>query len=174
MKPSVKLSFVCFWKLWYQKVPNKLANQINLLSHVEAALNDEEVSTYLDQIRCVVREFLDGKHGKAAQFWMQYVNMAQMQLLFHYLMKTNNFSLRFALWEKWLPFCFATNRLHYARYGSYYVKFLKHLEHTHPGATEELEEFGLSVRRNSLGICQAVDLAGEKTYMKKAKTAGDY
>ena len=67
---------------------------------------------------------------------------------------------------------FATNKIHYARYGTFYVKFLEYLEDTHPGAKEEIEEKGLSVRRNTLGIGQAVDMAGEQSYMKSAKTAG--
>ena len=37
---------------------------------------------------------------------------------------------------------------------------------------EEIEEKGLSVRCNTLGIVQAVDMAGEQSYMKSAKTVG--
>ena len=54
------------------------------------------------------------------------------------------------------------------------MQFLKDIENTHPGAKEEIEETGISVRRNSFGIGQAIDLAGEQTYMKKAKTAGNH
>ena len=46
------------------------------------------------------------------------------------------------------------------------------MKDTHPGAKEEIEEKGLSVRRNTLGIGQAVDMAGEQSYMKSAKRAG--
>ena len=46
------------------------------------------------------------------------------------------------------------------------------MEDTHSGAKEEIEEKGLSVRCNSLGIGQAVDMAGEQSYMKSAKTVG--
>ena len=67
---------------------------------------------------------------------------------------------------------FATNKIHFARYGTFYVKFLEYLEDTHPGAKEEIEEKGLSVRRNTLGIGQAVDMAGKQSHMKSAKTAG--
>ena len=40
------------------------------------------------------------------------------------------------------------------------------------GSKEEIEEKRLSVRRNTLGTGQAVDMAGEQSYMKSAKTAG--
>ena len=46
------------------------------------------------------------------------------------------------------------------------------MKDTHPGAKEEIEEKRLFVRRNTLGIGQAVDMAGEQSYMKSAKTAG--
>ena len=44
---------------------------------------------------------------------------------------------------------------------------------TSPGATMEIEA-SCTVRRNNLGIGQAIDLAGEQTYMKSAKTSGNY
>ena len=39
-----------------------------------------------------------------------------------------------------MTLCFATNHVHYARYGIYYVNFLENIESTHPGAKEEIEE----------------------------------
>ena len=72
-----------------------------------------------------------------------------------------------------LPFYFVFNKVHYARYGSYYINQLQYLQNTHPGAKEEIQEYRLSVRRNSYGIGQAADLAGEQTFMKSAKTSGN-
>ena len=46
------------------------------------------------------------------------------------------------------------------------------LEKTHPGAKRELMKIEISVRRNEKGIGQAVDLAGEQSYMRSAKTVG--
>ena len=37
-----------------------------------------------------------------------------------------------------------------------------------------MESVGLSARRNNLGIGQAIDLAGEQSYVKNAKTVGHY
>ena len=75
-------------------------------------------------------------------------------------------------WKESLPLCFATNRVHYSRYGTYYVNSLEHIDSTHPGARQEIEHLGLSVRRNQLGIGQSIDMAGEQSYMRNAKTAG--
>ena len=71
-----------------------------------------------------------------------------------------------------LPIFFFVDKTHYPRYGAYYTKQLENLEITHPGAKEELQAFGVSVCGNTYGIGQAIDLAGEQTYMKRSKTIG--
>ena len=48
---------------------------------------------------------------------------------------------------------------------------MKNLHITHPGAKEEIEKIGISVR-NDIGIGESIDLAGEQTYMRSAKTVG--
>ena len=98
--------------------------------------------------------------------------MVDRQQKLHYAINTNNYNLRLLIWKESLPMWFATNRIHYARCRTFYVKFLEYLEDTHPRAKEEIEEKGLSVRHNTLGIGQAVDMAGEESCMKSAKTAG--
>ena len=113
-----------------------------------------------------------GDFGKTPQFWVMYMIMVDRQQKLHYAINTNNYSLRLLIWKESLPMWFATNKIYYARYGTFYVKFLEYLEDTHPGAKEEIEEKGFSVRCNTLGIGQAVDMAGEQSYMKSAKTAG--
>ena len=46
------------------------------------------------------------------------------------------------------------------------------LDQTHPGAKEEMLQIGISVRRSENGVGQAIDLAGEQSYMRSAKTSG--
>ena len=58
------------------------------------------------------------------------------------------------------------------QYGSYYIEQTQNLPNTHPGAIEELLEKGISVRRNTNGIGQSIDGAGEQTFMRSAKTKG--
>ena len=99
-----------------------------------------------------VKKYLNGEFGKTPQFWVMYIIMIDRQQKLHYAVNTNNYNLRLLIWKESLPMWFATNKIHYARYGTFYVKFLEHLEYTHPGAKEEIEEKGLSVRRNTLGI----------------------
>ena len=44
------------------------------------------------------------------------------------------------------------------------------MEDTHPGAKEEIEEKGPSMKRNTNGIIQAVDMTSQQSHMKSAKT----
>ena len=37
---------------------------------------------------------------------------------------------------------------------------------THPGAKEKLKHAGMLVQRNTFGIGQAIDMAGEQTFVK--------
>ena len=106
---------------------------------------------------------LKGNFGTSPQFRMMYTDLVDRQRKLPFAIKfDNDFSLRLLMWKKSLPLCFATNREHYSRYGTYYLKSLECLESTHPGAKEEIENVGLSVRRNTLGISQAVYVAGEQ------------
>ena len=104
---------------------------------------------------------------------MTYCWLVDLLHLFHYAINQNNYYLRLAVWEEMLPFCFIFNKVHYARYGSYYINQLKYLQNTHLGAKEEIQEYGLSVRRSSYGIGQAVDLLANRLFMKSAKTSGN-
>ena len=92
--------------------------------------------------------------------------------LLHFSLKVNNFELKIKCWEKLLPLYFMTNKIHYSRYRTFYIEQMKNLETSYPGATEEIEDF-CSVKRDSVGIGQAIDLAEEQIYMKSAKTAGN-
>ena len=89
--------------------------------------------------------------------------MIDRQQQFHFAINTNDFALKLHSWDQSLPLCFATNKAHYARYGNYYLHQHQNLESTHPGATAEIEAL-TSVRRNTIGIGQAMDLTGEQTY----------
>ena len=53
----------------------------------------------------------------------------------------------------------------YGRYGSFYVYVLENLDTTHPGVKKELKNKEISVRQNTFEIGQAVDMAGEQTYI---------
>lgn len=135
-------------------------------------LTKPDVQAFADCHQAMMNKCLNGDFGKIPQYWAAYMKLVDRQHIFHYSVNTNDYDLRLISWRESLPLCFATNRVHYARYGTYYFQFLEHMDITHPGAIEEVERVGLSVRRNMLGIGQSIDLAGEQSYMRSAKTAG--
>ena len=115
---------------------------------------------------------LNSDFGNTPQFWAQYMKLVDRQQKLHCSINTNDFDLRMLMWRESLSLCFATNRVNYARYGTYYLNSLVYLDTTHPGAKEEIDKVGLSVRHNTYGIGQSIDMAGEQNYMRNAKTAG--
>jgi hypothetical protein len=137
-------------------------------------LNDDTVKEYVDQCQIQKTKCLNGEFGKTPQFWAKYMELVDRQQKLHFSVNTNDYYLRMLIWKESLPLCFATNRVHYARYGTYYVSGLECIDSTHPGARQEIEDLGLSVRRNQLGIGQSIDMAGEQSYMRNAKSAGTY
>lgn len=137
-------------------------------------LNDDTVKEYVDQCQIQKTKCLNGEFGKTPQFWAKYMELVDRQQKLHFSVNTNDYDLRMLIWKESLPLCFATNRVHYARYGTYYVSGLECIDSTHPGARQEIEDLGLSVRRNQLGIGQSIDMAGEQSYTRNAKTAGTY
>ena len=137
-------------------------------------LENEEVRNYIKEYDCCQKKCLEVELGKTAQFWMQYAVAVESLHTLRFAIAKTDFDLSLIMWQFWLPFIFMMNKVHYSRYGAYYCFLMEHLDANYPGAREEMEMYGLSVKRNNLGIGQAVDLAGEQTLMKHAKTAGRY
>ena len=134
---------------------------------------DQAVGEVIERYKELKSRGLNSDFGKTPQYWLIYTSMINQIQMLHMAIKTNDLSLKIKCWNDLLPLRFTTNRVHYARYGTYYIQQLKRMEASHPGALEEFETIS-SVRRNNMGIGQAIDLAGEQTYMKNAKTTRKY
>lgn len=153
--------------------------------NIQSLQEDKEVdgareSVVSEDARCLIKKYqemkkmgIDGEFGKTPQFWLKYMEMVSKLHQLHFALNTNNLMLKINSWEYFLPLCFMTNKIHYSRYGTYYIQLLRNLSSTRPGAFEEFEQM-TAVRRNTIGIGQVTDLAGEQTYMRNAKTTGNY
>ncbi|XP_065053916.1 uncharacterized protein LOC135682802 [Rhopilema esculentum] len=139
---------------------------------VTSILDEETFTAFSSRYKYLKEKCIAGDFGKTPQFWMIYQAAVDRQHQLHLSANINDFCLRLKCWKESLPLCFAMNKQNYSRYGAYYCKSLEHIEHTHPGAKEELEEKGLSVCRNGYGIGQSIDGAGEQTFMRSSKTIG--
>ncbi len=135
--------------------------------------NDTIIKEYASRYQEQKVKCLDGEFGKTAQYWAMYMKLVDRQQKLHFSVNTNDYELRMSTWKESLALCFPTNRVHYARYGTYYVSILENIDSTHPGGRQEIENVGLSVRRNTLGIGQSIDMAGEQSYMRNAETASN-
>ena len=102
-------------------------------------------------------EYISGNKGLTARYWMLYLSLIELHK-YHYAINVNNL--------------FATNKQNYARYGAFYCKQMDNLSVTHSGALEEFCKLGVSVCRNTIGISQSIDGAGEQTFTRAAKTTG--
>ena len=133
-------------------------------------IQDQEFIAFQDMYDNLHGEYLSGAKGQTGRYWMFYLRMTSLLHAFHYSINVNDFYLRLNCWKRMVSLCFPTNKRNYAR--AYYVQMLENLPDTHPGAIEELTEKGISVRRNTTGIGQSIDGAGEQTFMRSAKTSG--
>ena len=146
-------------------------DKINV-SDIDNGLSDSTSALYIAKYSTEFKNGLSGAHGETAAYWLKYVDLVDSLHSLNYSLLANDFETRLAAWKELLPLFFYFDRTHYARYGTYYINSLENMELTHPGAKDELIKSGISVRRNKFGIGQAVDLAGEQTYMRNAKTSG--
>ena len=150
----------------------ELIKDCNSKEQCEDLIENEEFSKFNEICEGIRQHYLDGHRGKTPQYWTLYMDLVELQHKFHYSINMNDFALRLDCWRRIVRLCLATNKRNYGRYGSYYVKVLENLETTHPGAIQKLPSKRLSVRRNSFGIGQSIDGAGEQTFMRSAKTSG--
>ena len=139
---------------------------------VAELVEDLDNKTFLNAYIKAIDIALAGGYGKTAEYWMRYVSLVDILHDFHFAIQSNKFEEKVKCLRKMLPFFFFFDKTHYSRYGTYYLKSLENIEKTHPGAKAELMKIGIAIRRNTIGIGQAVDLAGEQSYMRDAKTAG--
>ena len=111
----------------------------NVTEMIECSSNDQEVADIMQKYQEIKLNGLNGELGETAQFWLTSTELISQLHLLHFAINTNNLTLKIKTWEKLLPFCFVTNKIHYARYATFYIQQLKSLEESHPGAIQEIK-----------------------------------
>ena len=152
------------------EAPAKLTDINN--ENVSDAFSDVEIEKYLQQYNEIEKKGLNGDYGLTPQYWLRYVNFVDNQHILHQSIQLNDFEMRLLAWDLMMAPIFFFDKSHYSRYGTLHVHQMKNIETLYPGAKEEMMALGISVRRNEYGIGQAIDLAGEQSFMRNAKTAG--
>ena len=98
----------------------------------ESIFNNDVITLLIEKYQQLKKKGLEGKLGKTAQYWLIYMEIMSKLHQFQFAINTNNLQLRIEAREYFLPLCFATNKIHYARYGTFYIQQLKNLDSTHP------------------------------------------
>ena len=75
-----------------------------------------------EKLEASVSQFAKSEAQKKPTFglWLTYIEMVQLLLMFLRATRENNWDLHLSAVRSMLPWFFATDRVHYARYGTVY------------------------------------------------------
>ena len=95
-------------------IPRRLEE---LSSWIDAVLPDLTIDeTFWKSYKKFRESARKGNHGKTAQFWLLYMDLAKYQIMAHTAIQENDLSTLFHCWKKFLPMYFMMNKVHYTRY----------------------------------------------------------
>lgn len=141
------------------------ASLAELLGSNSFTLTLQLFQVYLDSLR--------NRPGLSA-FWMSYLDITDIMLGLIRASREGNWMLHLACIRKMIPWCFAYDKLNYARYLSYYYATMTQLSENHPEVHAHFMQGGFSVqigRRNPFGRIP-VDQTIEETVNKDTQTSG--
>ena len=152
-----------------------LASEVNQASFEHTLQNEackrifELFNTYCDYLR--------SDNGCLSAFWMSYIDLVEILLRLIWASREGNWALHLASIRALIPWCFAYDRLNYARYLPYYYAQMSQLASTHPEVFSEFMEGGFSVQMVQMDSTNPfgripVDQRIEETINKDTQTAG--
>jgi len=136
-----------------------------LLENASINRTMELFQVYLDSLR--------SQHGLSA-FWMSYLDMTEMMLGLIRASREGNWMLHLECIRNMIPWCFAYDKLNYARYLSYYYANMTQLPVEHPEVHAHFLQGGFAVQignQNPFGRIP-VDQTIEETVNKDTQTPG--
>eukprot|EP00745_Piridium_sociabile_P027749 TRINITY_DN44663_c0_g1_i3.p1 TRINITY_DN44663_c0_g1~~TRINITY_DN44663_c0_g1_i3.p1 ORF type:complete len:1606 (-),score=395.32 TRINITY_DN44663_c0_g1_i3:590-5317(-) len=119
-------------------------------------------------------QFLRSGNDGLSAFWMSYLDMVEILLGLIRASREGDWHLHLASIRAMIPWCFAYDRLNYARYLPYYYAQMSKLPITHPDVYSEFMHGGFSVQlgpTNPFGRIP-VDQTIEETVNKDTQTPG--
>ena len=139
--------------------------------------NDVMSDTRLDRMLHYFELFLDflrSNNGDLSAFWMSYIDMVTVLLGLLRASREGNWDLHVACIRYMLPWCFAYDKINYARYLSVYYAEMSRLYETHPDVYVGFKQGWFAVQigeSNTFGRIP-VDQTTEETINKDTKTPG--
>ncbi|XP_033475188.1 uncharacterized protein LOC117252428 [Epinephelus lanceolatus] len=119
--------------------------------------------------------YLREDNGPLSAFWMSYLDMVEILLSLIQASREGNQMMHLAAIRAIIPWCFAYDKLNYARYLPYYYAQMSCLDIDYPDVSAHFVEGGFSVqlgRNNPFGKIP-VDQTIEETINKDTQTAGE-
>ena len=119
-------------------------------------------------------DFLRNDNGSLSAFWMSYLDMVEIILGLVRATREGDWLLHIASIRAMIPWCFAYDRLNYARYLTFYYAQMSRLDIDHPEVYAHFMDGGFSVQlgpNNPFGKIP-VDQTIEETVNKDTQTAG--
>ena len=120
------------------------------------------------------RGHLRSGQGKLASFWMSYIDMVEVVLDLIRASREGLWKLHLSAVHSMIPWCFAYNRMNYARYLPVYLSEMSRLHEDHPEVFQHFQDGGFSVQigpKNPFGRIP-VDQTCEETVNKDTQTPG--
>ena len=138
-----------------------------------ATLENDQFQSLMDHFTCFLNE-LRQNNGPLSEYWMSYVDMVNTLLCMIRASREGNWQLHMACIHECIQWCFAYDKINYARYLSAYYAEMTQLPERHPDVHQQFTEGMFSVQigdRNPFGRIP-VDQATEETVNKDTKTPG--
>ena len=135
---------------------------------------DNSSCTCIMELFGVYIEFLRGGNGNLSTFWLSYMDMVEILLGLIRASREGDWMLHLASLRAMIPWCFAYDRLNYARYLPYNYAQMYQLPTTNPDVHAEFMQGGFSVQlgsNNPFGRIP-VDQTIEETVNKDTQTPG--
>lgn len=182
----MRLAWLGFLSWVEEKVPNKADVVKSLLEKVNdmaSELNQEQLSnvmssTQLTELITLWQNFLEHlrtENGELSQFWMSYVDIVETVVLsLLRASREGNWELHINAIRTLIPWCFAYDKVNYARYLSPYLAEMTNLQEKNPEVHGAFTSGQFSVQlstKNPFGRIP-VDQTTEVTVNKDTQTPG--
>lgn len=144
----------------------------------QAAVREMMDSQCCDEIFKMFEVYLDylrKENGPLSAFWMSYVDMVEVMLGLIRASREGDWKLHLASIREMIPWCFAYDKLNYARYLPYYYAQMSRLAIDHPDVHEQFMQgqgFSVQLASSSPFARIPVDQAIEVTNNKDTQTPG--
>ena len=146
----------------------------NVCQHKFEEIKDSPTFLSIMKLFDIYLNYLRQDNGQLSTFWMTYIDMVEIILGLLRASREGNWPLHLSSIRAMIPWCFAYDRLNYARYLSAYLSQMSHLEEEHPEVHNHLMSGGFSVQvgeDNPFGRIP-IDQACEETINKDTQTPG--